>query len=55
MNDALLRALSRTRLETLQLAVGAILNVAEEGLLPDSLESELYEFRTRLTDALAER
>lgn len=52
MNDDRLRALPRTRLEALQAAVNTILNVAEEGLLTDPLESELYEFRTRLGDAL---
>lgn len=55
MNDDRLRVLDRTRLEALQVAVGAILNVAEDGLLTDPLESELYEFRARLTDALASR
>lgn len=48
-----LRALSSSRLEILQFAVGTILNVAEEGLLSDPLESEPYEFRIHLADARA--
>lgn len=51
MNDDRLRALDRTRLETLQAAVGTLLAVAEDDLLPDPLESELYEFGTRLAEA----
>ncbi|MCL2584483.1 MAG: hypothetical protein FWE35_18720 [Streptosporangiales bacterium] len=52
MNDDRLRALSRTRLNALQSAVGTLLDVAEEGVLTDPLESELYELRSRLIAAL---
>lgn len=52
MTDDRLHALTRTRLEAIQSAVDTILALAEEDLLPDPLESELYVLRDRVISAL---